>query len=226
MRTILIGAGLAGCIVMATPALSATAFTASFDQSQNVSPSGSPATGAGTLMIENATPTAMRFSFSLMFDDVLDFSAVAAGMAKDAIDMAFMGDPDADRIVNMMHIHRNVRGQAGPVVYGLFNPDTDFDDDIMVETTATGTKITGSWGPADGLEPIWTVAGDSLLPLGPGEDSNLYFNVHTVGFQSGAVRAQIVAAPSPVPLPAGAALLPAALAGLGLIRLRRRRERT
>jgi serralysin len=222
MRTILTGAGLAGLLLMASPGMAATSFTTMLDQSQNISPSGNPATGMGTLEIENATPTAMRFSYSLMFDSVLDFSQVAAGRSKAAIDMDFMGDPNANNIVNMMHIHQNVRGAAGPVVYGLFNPDTDFDDDILVEITGAGTKITGSWGPADGLEPIWDIFGTDLDPLGPGEDSNLYFNVHTVGNQAGAIRGQIVAAP--VPLPAGAALLPAAL-GLAALAARRRPRR-
>ena len=221
--------GLVGLLLAPGTAMAATVFTTTINAAQEVGAgvTNSPAMGTGSLVLGNLTQAAMQWNFALVFDSVLDFGPIASGLSPSAIAMA---NPGSTSVVTMMHIHQAPRGANGPVVYNPFDPATNLTDDVMVTMNMDGTTtITGSWGVGDGLVPIWEVAQDFLLPAMTGEDVPFYFNIHTVADPGGAIRGQIVAdndvgAVAPVPVPAAAPLLLSALAGLGWLKRRARKQ--
>ncbi len=225
--TIMKGALAGALLVLAGHAAEAatTRFTTTLDFGQEVSPAGatmSPAMASGTLALTEVGPAAMRLSFDLLFDPVLDFRPLvngASGGHHGGAPHDFIGDPDT--AVSLAHIHFAPRGAAGPVVFDLFDPVPESPTSVTFNPDGS-TRVMGIWGPADGTAPIWDVA-MAMMTAMPGEDTDYYFNIHTLGDPAGAIRGQIVAAAdvAPIPLPAAAWML---LAALGLLGVRARRR--
>ena len=101
--------------------------------------------------------------------------------------------------VNNTHFHSQVRGAAGPVVFGQITPAHD-NDDLAIELNGDGSwSVSGRWETTDPV-PITNfsaVLGDTFANVldsaTVGSDAPLYFNVHTVQFPGGAIRGQLVA---------------------------------
>lgn len=194
---------LLACLFLAgaAPAGAATMFVASLDSAQEVAPGGasnSTVTGSGTLALTAGGAGNNHLAFTLTFEAGFDFSGVGGGGSGDT--------------VTALHIHNQVRGVSGGIVFGIFNPSSDADADTTIMTSMDGTTVvTGEWDSGEGnagadLDDF--VAG--LLALGPGQDAALYVNLHSSSDASGVIRGQIVA----VPEPATVTLLALALAAL------------
>ena len=118
----------------------------------------------------------------------LDFSGVAPD-----ISTSNGGEP-----VTNFHIHNRARGVNGGVVYGIYVPDQDIDNDIVgVLNADNSTTISGGWGATDG-NPAGNINnfGPGLLAAGLG-DVDFYFNIHTGRNTGGEIRGQVVAVPEP-----------------------------
>jgi len=233
--------------VCATPTLAATAFNVRLDSDQEVAPAGtqnSDAQAFGTLRLYARGGQAV-LDWSLTFEDTLDFNPVLKGAIPDVgdrvqlsevdgiadgeidgIDNANVAQSDAPQgdDVTRLHIHDGDRGENGPVVFGIINPSVD-PADQFVENSLPGTLVEGEWD-----DPSLDAFVADLLALTDGQDSGLYFNLHSANDPAGLIRGQVVAANSvtelaPIPLPAGLPLLAAALGGLGLATRRCRRGR-
>ena len=84
------------------------------------------------------------------------------------------------------------------VVYGIYAPDQDNDNDVTaVLNPDNTTTISGSWSALDG-NPVSNINtfGPGLLAAGLG-DVDFYFNMHTAGNSGGEIRGQVVGIPEP-----------------------------
>lgn len=160
-----------------------------------------PADGLGTFELSGAVGAASLW-YQFTVSEGIDFTSFGGG--GDAIG----GDPATG-----MHIHNAGFGSNGPVVYNILA-----DADTVVEDVVGGTRITGTWDSSEGLDAFYA---DLAAATGY---TDLYVNLHTTGYPAGAIRGQIEAVASPVPIPAAAPFLAAGLGALGLLRLRRNKE--
>jgi serralysin len=161
-----------------------TVFRVILEGSQEIPPNNSTASGAGTVVFDDAA-VAASYSFDIQG---LDFGPITSGQP--------LADPDD---VNNTHFHSQVRGTNGPVVFGQITPAHD-NDDLAIELNADGSwSVSGRWETTDPV-PITNfsaVLGDTFANVldstAVGSDAPLYFNVHTVQFAGGAIRGQLVA---------------------------------
>lgn len=101
--------------------------------------------------------------------------------------------PSPDDDVTNMHVHNEVRGQAGGVVFGQIAPPHD-DDDLRIVLNADGsTTVSGIWETTDPANVSITTFASELTSATTGSDVALYFNVHTEANPTGEIRAQWVA---------------------------------
>ncbi len=134
-----------------------TYFSASLDESQEVPPTGSDATGEAVLALNFARS---RLEVNAEFDGVqLD---EAGGF----------------------HFHRAPAGDNGSVVWGFFGPDSDTNDDTVIDPVAN--TIFSAW---DADEGNGTTLADELPFL---LDDGLYLNIHTEDFPGGLIRGQVL----------------------------------
>lgn len=166
-------------------------YVASLDAAQEV--------GTGSTSLE--TGTASLDLFDLGGGDYrLDFTIdITAGLNPVGFDGISDDNGGADNMTGL-HIHNAPRGSNGGIVYNLYGPvggaSDDLDGDLaLVVNGDNTTTITGQWDPTDATSPNGFAA--SLLALSPGQDSDLYFNVHSVAFGGGVIRGQIQAVPEP-----------------------------
>ena len=176
-----------------------TGFTATLDQSQVTTPTGSAATGTATLTL-NAAGDTLTYSITLVGLD-LDGAQTPADAADD---------------VTAMHFHNAPPGSNGGVVFGLISPNHDVDDLIIDPVAGT---LTGAWENSD-VNPL----SGQLANLNAGD---LYLNVHTTAFGGGEIRGQVLqASVSSVSIPTqnwlGFLTLAFLLCGAGYFALRRR----
>lgn len=198
-------AGLALSLV-AFPAGAATMFVANLEAAQEVPPS--TALGFGVASLQLTLDTQNHLAFALVVTPTFDFTAFGGGGA---------GGSD----VLGLHIHNAARGANGPVVFGMIAPNSDTDGDLMFSNLGlAGTLVEGEWDSGEGNAADLDDFVAALLAALPGEEVDLYLNLHTASFPAGAIRGQLVA----VPEPRIAALLAVALAGLVLGRRAGRRR--
>ena len=119
--------------------------------------------------------------------------------------------PPATDDVIRVHIHSNVFGQNGGIVFGMIEtlanaPNTLDDlDDLVIN----GLRITGAWDEADLAQGANLAAQLNAL-----KTQGLYLNVHTVDHPGGEIRGQIIPEPATV-----------GLLGLGLLAFGLRRRK-
>ena len=164
-----------------------TVFRVILEGSQEVPPINTTASGVGTVAFDSEA-VAASYSFDIQG---LDFGPITSGQL-----------PTDPNDVNNTHFHSQVRGVAGPVVFGQITPAHD-NDDLAIVLNADGSwSESGRWettdpAPIDGtFPPAVGIPGTFASVLGSatvGSDVPLYFNVHTVQFPGGEIRGQLVA---------------------------------
>ena len=199
-----------GLVVAASPAGAASIFHADMDNTQEVAP-GVPGTTTGTANVDIQLNDLGGGNFSLTMQILFtsDFNFVNFGGPNNG----------GSEIVTNLHVHNQVRGLSGGVVWGIFAPDHDVDNDSVLTANPDGTTlITSEWDLTEG-NGVVTLANflAALQAATPGMDVALYLNVHTAEAPGGAIRGQFVAVPEP-----GSA----ALIALGTARLATARRRT
>ncbi|MCA6109147.1 CHRD domain-containing protein [Bradyrhizobium cenepequi] len=157
-----------------------TAFRVVLEGTQEVPPTGSTASGLGTVIFDSAAITA-SYSFQI---DGLDFGPVTGGPGQ---------TPSTDDDVEGMHFHNQVRGVNGPIVFGQIHPAQD-NDDLAITQNADGSwMVSGIWETTD---PANASIADFAATLGSaavGSEVPIYFNVHSAPFPGGEIRGQLVA---------------------------------
>jgi serralysin len=161
-----------------------TAFRVILEGTQETPPNDSTASGAGTVVFDS-TAVAASYSFDIQG---LDFGPITSGQP--------LTDPND---VNNTHFHTEVRGVAGPVVFGQINPAHDNDDLAIVLNGDGSWSESGRWETTDpvpitNFSPILGATfADVLGSASVGSEIPIYFNVHTVQFPAGEIRGQLVA---------------------------------
>lgn len=127
-----------------------------------------------------------------------DHGSLSYTIDLDGLDLGGQSAATDDDVIGL-HFHNAPSGSNGPIVFGLLgSPNkggaldpslTDDEDDLAIDALA-GT-ITGVWEATD--DPALTTSMLELLSA-----QSLYLNVHTNGFQGGAIRGQVVPEPSAV----------------------------
>jgi hypothetical protein len=185
----------AALFAAASPVLAATLFESTLDSAQEVPAVASTARGFATLSLSGG-PGSWRLGYEVTIDGpagtpAFDWSLIQGGGSVNGATALQ---------VTRLHIHNAARGANGGVVYGIYNPDQDADNDVTLTLDAANDQavIRGSWGLSDGA-----TAGNlngfiaALRESKPGDDLPLYFNLHTGAFPGGEIRGQIVAVPEP-----------------------------
>lgn len=153
-------------------------FSADLTGSQEVDPGDGDATGTAQLRL-NELGTGLRYTLNV---SGLDFGNLA-GVAPQT--------PQTDDDVVGLHIHQGNRGENGDVVLGIVNPAQDEDDFTVVINDDGSATISGIWDESDPANQSLSNFVTDLRSTPDGEDTDLYFNIHTEGFPSGAIRGQI-----------------------------------
>lgn len=156
------------------------AFNLTFTGDQENPPSGSGASGTGTVRWDGATRTA-TYEYTV---EGVDFGPV--------LGMEPQTETTADD-VTIMHVHNAPGGANGPVVFGQIGPAQDADDLAIALNDDGSWTVSGAWEPTDPANvPIGNFA-DALDTAFAGLDVPLYSNIHTTAFPGGEIRAQWVA---------------------------------
>jgi hypothetical protein len=188
------GLALLTMLALASPAGAAFMhYTGDMDDAQEVAP-GVPGTTTGTasvdLQLHDLGGGQFSLTMQILFTDHFNFMNVGGA------------NNGGTEIVSNLHIHNQVRGVSGGVVWGIIGPDNDTDNDTVLVNNGDGTTlITTEWDMLEGsgLGNFLTIAGAQLglLEALAGEDVALYLNLHTTEASGGAIRGQIVKVPEP-----------------------------
>jgi serralysin len=165
-----------------------TAFQVILTGDQEVPPTGSPASGLGTVIFDDKAVTG---SYSFRIEGV-DFGAHTRDGAQ---------TPATDDDVIRTHFHTAAAGVNGPIVFGQIdtvNPAFEQDDDLVIELNPDGSwTLSGIWETTDPADPVNNLSiadfADDLGSATVGTAVDLYFNVHTSEFRGGEIRGQLVA---------------------------------
>ena len=171
-------------VVGASPAGAASLFSADMDNTQEVAP-GLPGTTTGTANVDIQLNDLGGGNFSLTMQLLFtsDFNFVNFGGANNG----------GSETVTNLHVHNQARGLSGGVVWGIFAPDHDVDNDSALVSNPDGTTlITSEWDLTEG-NGVVTLANflAALQAATPGSDVNLYLNVHTTDAAGGAIRGPV-----------------------------------
>lgn len=187
---------IAAIAVLALSTVSARAavieFTASLDGSQEVPPVATDATGEASIFVDTDLET-------------IDFFLSVVGLSLDDLNDGLVAGP-----LGPIHLHDGPAGVNGPIIipfpFGASYSDTadGFEVDVSGFAFADAIALSGASLTFDAFVTAM-LAGD------------FYVNVHTDDFAGGEIRGQVF-----VPLPGAIPLFLAGVAGLGLLRLRRR----
>ena len=198
MRAAMRWAGMGAAMLVAATGAGAQSvqLQARLDQAQEVPPSGSPATGFGTLLYNASAGT---INVTLSFQGLTGTTVpVGAGNAP-------------------AHVHLAPPGVNGPIVIPLIGVSTGvtfFNNYVRSFTFAELLSIGVTAANVTSLEGEL----NRLVGTPQGTAANLYFNVHTTTFGGGEIRGNLAV----VPEPSTYVLMASGLAGLGLIARRRR----
>lgn len=128
-------------MISTTTSFGADQFTTTLDGSQENPAVSSPASGTGSLPLVDLGSGQFRWDWSVTISPDLDFSGVAPDISTS----------NGGEAVTNFHIHNQARGVNGGVVYGIYVPDQDIDNDIVgVLNADNSTTISGGWGATDG----------------------------------------------------------------------------
>ena len=148
---------------------------------------------------EPGDPDAMGFS-SLMLNetgDALSYELTLSGLDFGLLLGTEPQTPETGDDVNRIHIHNAVRGEGGPVAFGLFDlvaPEAggqDADDLMIVDNGDGSVTLTGIWEESDPALIALSEFVEEIRMAESGEDVGLYWNVHTDEFPGGAIRGQL-----------------------------------
>ena len=104
-----------------------------------------------------------------------------------------------------LHIHNAPSGENGEIVFSLFDTvETEFgnvldipgnqDEDLTVTANDDGSvTLDGVWEESDPSTTALREFVPEIRDADPGEELDLYWNVHTEEFPAGAIRGQLVA---------------------------------
>ena len=165
------------------------------DGSQEVDPGDPTARGTSVLTL-NETDDGLIYSLTVTG---LDFGAngLIAGGAQ---------TQDTSDDVTRLHIHNAARGVNGDVVFSLFdtvapelgnelNIQGNQDDDLVITLNNNGSvTLTGVWDETDPANTALSEFVTDIRNTDVGADLDLYWNVHTEEYPSGAIRGQLVIA--------------------------------
>jgi len=147
---------------------------------QEVPPVETEARGTAEMTLNEAGDA---FSYSITVSG-LDFGELIDGTPQ---------TPSTDDDVTGLHIHNAPRGENGPVVFGQINPNQDDDDISFVLNQDGSTTISGIGEPGEEADPEGVPFSDFVDVLRgnqPGDEVDLYWNIHTNEFPSGEIRGQ------------------------------------
>ena len=152
-------------------------FETVFTGGQEVPPVSSKATGFGSFQL-NAQGDALTYAAKI---SGLDFGTLL-GKAPQTADTA-------DDVVGI-HFHAGSVGVNGPIVLDI-SKNQDADDWKATINPDGSTSITGVWETTDKANQSISNFTASLQSATPGDDTKLYFNVHTKAFPAGEIRGQV-----------------------------------
>jgi hypothetical protein len=145
---------------------------------------GTAATGVSSLSLNEA-------------GDALSYSLTLSGLDFGALLGTDPTTPDPGDDVTRIHIHSGAPGENGPVAFGLFDlvaPEAggqDADNLTVTENPDGSVTLSGIWEDTDpALIPLSEFI-DDIRSAEPGEDLDLYWNVHTEQFPGGEIRGQL-----------------------------------
>ena len=235
MKTLKFLAATASAAFLSVGAASAaTIFSATIEEAQSTTPSPGFTNqfGQAALSLEQGEDGTFSLAISVTFAGDLDFSEIiGSGQIDNVIGEA---GTTGGELVTGFHIHAAERGEAGPVVFSLFdtridalNGSSDTDGENTIEFGDDGSVIVSSiWDMGEGTDAgtLMNFIAE-LANADEGEDLGLYFNLHTAAAASGLIRGQVVAENSlnPVPVPAALPLFAGALVAGGAVRRKLKR---
>ncbi|MDJ0658825.1 MAG: PEP-CTERM sorting domain-containing protein [Crocosphaera sp.] len=194
-------------------------FTSTLEAGQEVDESDSEATGTAILNLLQDDLTgeySLQYKLTVTENGDLDFTSLITPPE------TALTDDDLTDVIRL-HLHAGApRGENGLLPFNIrsIDPSTgdlasDIDNDLMISTVGGTTMISGLLTENE-FTPVMnsSVSFDSfddivseLLATSPGQDTSLYWNIHTFGLQGGAIRGQVQAVPEPLTiLGAGAAI--------------------
>jgi Ca2+-binding RTX toxin-like protein len=156
-----------------------TAFRVVLTGDQESNPTGSNATGLGTVIF-NSRATIANYSVTVRG---LDFGPV-------------LGQPPQTESLNDdvggIHVHNAARGDDGGVVFGQRHPEQDVDDFSASFNVDGSVTFSGVWETTDPASVSISNFANMLANAEVGEDVDLYWNIHTSAFPGGEIRGQWV----------------------------------
>ena len=158
----------------------AESFEVTLSGDQEVPPTGSAATGSGTVTWDGTAQTA---AYAITVTG-LDFGNL--------LGLGPLTEDTSDDVVNM-HVHNAARGISGAVVFGQITPAQDADDLSIVMNSDGSVTVSGIWETTDPANVSIANFAAALDAATAGSDVPLYFNVHTPAFPVGEIRGQWVA---------------------------------